>query len=526
MALDVVSLNSGQSGRVHDSEHEGTDGSARSYARRSSMKGSSQVSQTMSMRSITVSMRNLADKEAKRRRRQDKLNQDKESSTDPSVKKKKRERKSKSTRDNNEKSAEMDALENGRTEHTSNLTDHSREFRRGMDQETTCKHIQEDSNNSVDDFTCNGNDADTLGGETDVQSMETRESRFQSLLNQWRTRENKQKRATETNDAGSRVSYLSEDEDRSCFEGVMKHWKKRDDGSIKEKEDARTTVFVEDDTSDISSLGDSLRWGYESDSRFDFGYDARFDGGVCMSPPMRTKSNNLKGERKKKDKKKEKKDGTKSKKKAKKEKSSDVSVATFDASEAAMDTSIATLETLSSKTKKKKNKKKKSKTKKAMDASAVAVEASEVATVGTLESTASKIRKKKKSNKYKTKSSKPKRHLGTSFATLDNTDGAPGSEATETTEGSSEELRCSEEEGSKGGYASTWLTPTASPKKSVEESLSKGTPTVKKIPLLPNLLENDEDEKQASTSDLSAQLVPFLPNMLPSPTTERKRPDP
>jgi len=142
-------------------------------------------------------------------------------------------------------------------------------------------------------------------------------------------------------------------------------------------------------------------------------------------------------------------------------------------------------------------------------------------------SRSSEPNKKKKSKKSKTKSSKSKRHLSASFVTLDTTDGAPGLEATETTECSSEELRCSEEEGSKGGYAATWLTPTTSPRKSVEESLSKGTPTVKKIPLLPNLLENDEDEKQASTSDLSAQLVPFLPNMLPSPTTEeRKRPDP
>ena len=84
MALDVLSLNSGHSSRVHDTkEHEAaTDGSTARSTRRMNEKkngspGSAKATPTMSMRSITVSMRSLAEKEEKRRRKKEKRMQEK-----------------------------------------------------------------------------------------------------------------------------------------------------------------------------------------------------------------------------------------------------------------------------------------------------------------------------------------------------------------------------------------------------------------------------------------------------------------
>jgi len=254
----------------------------------------------------------------------------------------------------------------GKTEHTNNLSERgSRSFdvssasldntnisalsdaaEKGLDDDDS----DVESENDGEEFTC-ADDNETLGDNTLMTNL-TGMTRFEELLYQWRTRETnqieKQKELIKKregnddgDDAGSRVSYLSEDEDQSCFEGVMKHWKKRrrqdrkNSGNSEEFEELKVVdsnkkpdenhqndeVDIAEDQSEVSSLGESLRWDDESDSRFDMGFDARHDTTV-ISP--RTKRRMLKEYKKakklKKKAKKEKKEKKERKKREKEEK--------------------------------------------------------------------------------------------------------------------------------------------------------------------------------------------------------------
>jgi hypothetical protein len=411
--------------------------------------------------SQAISMTSLTDK-AKRRRRRDnnKKNQDQVSSVDgskrdrdrnrdQSLKKRKSRKSSKKHHKNQSKNIDKQALDK-QTEHTSNLTEHSRKCKFNDKESITCDIVNDDSINSFDDETekCDGDD--TLGAASSEHttttignSVETRESRFQSLLNQWRTRENEQKeKVAATDDAGSKASYLSEDEDHSCFEGVLKHWRKRDDkGSNEETTTREATVEIDDDPSEVSSLGESLKLGCGSDSRFDFAFDARFDYVLKMSP-------------------------TKSKKKTKTKKATDPSVATF---EAAMDASMTGLDVSESTMEASKSTMEASES--TMEASESTMEASEVS-LATTES-----KRKKKSKSKKTKMKKSKKPL----------------DSTETTF-NAEDSPVLDEGGSKRAYLPKFLSPKYSPATNTAKktSLRKGPLPManETIPFFPSLLES------------------------------------
>lgn len=481
MGLDVLSLNSGHSNRVHDS------GSTTSSKR---VRERKQRASKPSMRGVSISTRSLASKESKRRRRrrpkkiEDHHQRESSACGNDADEEDQQEVLSFHKRWDRTSNFE-DPLDSGKTEHTSNLTEHSRTIRQGLDDDITYNKVEDESNSSDNE------EVVSLGGSerSSEQTVETRESRFQSLLNQWKTREKEQKEITQATapDTKSKANYLSEDEDHSCFEGVLKHWRKRD-GRSTTVESYQPEVVVDDETSEVSSLGDSLRdgmrWGYESDSRFDFGFDARFDTAIPASPRS-AKKKKKKSSRKKEESrspKSSKKKNSDSKSKKKKIKSSDASFATFDAAmnaaEAAMDESVTTMDTTDSK----KKKKKKSKSKKygaAMDAAEAAMDGS-VATidesVATMDTTDSKKKKKKSKSKKKVKSKKSSKKSLV---------GNENSESTET-----EVPPLSDDEGSKGAYLPGWLSPAQpSPikRKSKVDSPKKNDPPAE-MPELPNLL--------------------------------------
>lgn len=460
MGLDLCSLGSGFSNRVHDSASTATGG--RRIQKRESKP-------TLI---ISTSSGSLTSLESTRRRRKPKKTEDEDFSFAAFSQQRDR------TRYRERKSIyvdkSMDALDSGKTEHTSNLTEYSRRI--GADNEIISSKADEDD--SADDV--------ASLGEQSVHSS-SGEFTFQSLLSQWKTRERQQKERTEkvACDMRSRASYLDDDEDHSCFEGVLKHWKKRDRrGSLGTTREAE--VFVDDEATEVSSLGDSyreqgLRWGYESDSRFDFAFDARFDSAMEASPSPSGSKKKLSLDKKKKKKSgKKREESARSKKKktsdskTRKKKikaSDDTSCATFDAAmdaaEAAMDGSVVTLEdsvaSMDTSGSKKKKKKKKSKSK----------------------SPKSKSPRSSKSKKTKTKKSSK---------TLDTNDTDP----------------LSDDEGSKDAYLPNWLSPQDSPRKKI-------TVTEDAIPVLPNLSESPKSPKKKQSSKQRLVKKPSSPRSTRDP---------
>jgi hypothetical protein len=399
-----------------------------------------------------------------------------------------------------------------RTEHTSNLTEHSR---------SKCNFHDEEE---LEPEPCDGDITTTasISSEhtaitTTGNSVETRESRFQSLLNQWKTRESEQKEkaaATNNIDTKSKVSYLSEDEDHSCFEGVMKHWRKRDENENSNSNEKKaepatatsttaftttntssreaTAVEIDDDPSEVSSLGDSLKWGCDSDSRFDFGFDARLDSQLQMSPPERIKKKVK--PKKATGKKREKKDESSSVKSRKKKSESKSSkslkpkktktktkkaIATFEAAmNASMVSESSTIEASES----------------TMEASESTTESSVVSSV----TTESKRRKKKTSrSKSKSNTRKSKKPL----------------DSTETTF-HAEDSPLSEDEGSSSRSERAYLPIFLTPKKS-----ATATPTSRKKKARASPL-----RRNGPLPPLASETIPFFTSLSDKSPRMRRRP--
>ena len=476
MALDVISLNSGHSNRVHD---KGLTMSPKMSPKRMRERKSRSSKQNMrsasrdSNKSVTSkdSKKSIVSKDTKRRkRRKPRKTKDQEfSSSDAgrrdifSTHKRRGSINNTNTSINYDAEADtnVDPLDSGKTEHTSNLTEHSRTIIIGLENCGTCNEDEEEIKPSEDDGVVSpGGEFKIKPSESDEIVSPGGEFRFQSLLKQWKTREKEQKNKTKAifNDR-LKASYLSEDEDHSCFGGVMKHWKKKYVMSGIETSH-KTEVVVDDDHSDVSSLGDSLRdglrWGYESDSRFDFGFDARRDI-VIMASPRSTK---------------------KKKKKSKKKRGQE-------ASKSQMKTTMTPMKTKKKHSDSKTSKKKTRSSEKAfatfdaaMDAARSALDGSVVTmdeSVATMDTTDSKKKKKKSKSKKKIKGKKSsKKNLDTKEIS---------SESTET-----ETPILSDDEGSKGSYLPTWLSPEERAMRTPKPKLPVKKDPPQEMPFVPNLL--------------------------------------
>jgi len=325
MALGVMTPN--DSGRLHDSERSLDDESLKRATKKKDKNNKKESSNTTANpQTLSCSTMVTDDLSVTKKRRKKKNNHDRDSSSksgtrDLSDKKKRGGRKSRRTSISscNVDISEIDtwgvdALAD-KTEHTSNTkTNHSRldideSFHTyddwyGDDLGADTEHTSNRKERTIDTEHTNSRRERTIetehtsirrertiandtedNGTVDNETVgnETQESRFEDLLSKWRTREDEQiQRDKEVE--GSKKSYLSEDEDDGCFEGVMTHWKNRDKKNRgTEKKDPEITF--DDNASDVSTLG----WGYDSDSRFDFGHDARYDAAMKMSPVAKRK---------------------------------------------------------------------------------------------------------------------------------------------------------------------------------------------------------------------------------------------
>jgi len=557
MALDVLSLtDDGHSNArcVHDDDKHTSDESLKATRKKKKKKKKKERRMSLpeyskSGSTLTITTVNSTTSSKRRRRKTmgtglesfgDLVSRDL-SLRDLSVKKRKG-KKNKKKKDTSIKSL-GDPFESGKTEHTSNLTEHTSDFRRKIETEidkawdpldAATEHTSNklESNHQREDVYENTDD-------------ESRQSRFATLLNKWKKREDESReKQTVAGDGDSKASYLAESETETCFEGVLKHWIHRDHETKVEtrkvEEPHENTVVVDDGASVISSLA----WGDDSDSRFDFAYDARFDSLLRMSPASMVRKSlpNVYAKKKKKSGKTKKDDSKKKRaqkmKKNKSKKRLDASESVLDASESALDvfesvlditetSTTASLEdspSLADQSKSKRKKKKKDESSKS---------------------------KKKRAEKMKKKKSKMK--LVGSEVDVDASESTI--EASESTVDVSEakldvtqtsfvsledDVPTSDDEAAIKAYLPDWLSPKDSSRKSAAPGAE--TPTVKKDIMLvvPELLlspakpAGETQRETTEKSDPISEEIPYLPNIRCTPTapatetgpTKSSRPDP
>jgi len=549
MALDVFSLadDAHSSARsFHDSEqHEtGSIKSMRSMRKKKKKPKNRRMSMSdVPKSSSTLTITTVSSTGSKRRRK--KKNPDLESfgnlvSRDLSLKKRRGKKTKK--KDTNDKPVDQSidqsidrSIDLSRTEHTSNLTEHSSATRRRIEAELDKAW---DPVGVATEYTSSKNENNESEGESSDDETTTS---FATLLSKWKNREdeNREKTKTTAGDGDSqrtKHSYLAESETENCFEGVLKHWKYRDNETKvevnetkKEEELHQETVVVDDGASVISSLA----WGDDSVSRFDFGYDARHDSVLKMSPvaKLRKSTPDVTGDKKKK---KKKKDESKSKKRSDKKKSQKK----LDAFEAALKEteSVFAGSTIAESTS-------------ILDATDVSTIASLADSVSCASRSKKKKKKKKdeskskKSRQSKMKKGKSKKRIAlpeTAVDASESTDEASeytvdNLDATNTTFASmDEEGRISDDEAATKAYLPNWLSPKDTMKKSIKSGSKvkpgSETPNKKKqtMQIVPDLLSSpvkpvaetpiDTTEK----SDLIPEKIPYLPNIDAIPT----KPDP